>query len=294
MKPLSQSDPRWASKKLGTGTIRDRGCTVTCLAMLAGTTPDRIVDEANFTTSGAILWASLKSLQFIWRGYSYNNDAVLDAIRKYKGCLVEVNMPQAPGGKHWVLYIGGGRMNDPLTGKTESTSKYVPTGYCVLKPLQTTNPDMSDTHTIPKKTFEELVGKSSQRDKVVNHFNLDIGHAEENLLRDRLKEIIDTKKERIDSLEKTIIAEKEDRLEAETDFKTEIEQLNTSIKQLKEDKKELINELESLKGQNGTPTEPLPTDPPPPQVGEGFTWQEIFKIIKNKLKELYAKLNNAK
>jgi hypothetical protein len=140
MTPLKQCDPRWGSKKLGTGNICDRGCVVTACAMLAGTTPDKIVDEANFTTGGAILWQSLKSIKFIWRGYSYDNAKVLQAIKDYGGCLVEVSMPQAPGGKHWVLFIGDGKMNDPLTGKTENTSKYTPTGYCILEPIKQGEP----------------------------------------------------------------------------------------------------------------------------------------------------------
>jgi hypothetical protein len=134
--PLSQKDPRWASKKLGTGTIKDRGCTVTALAMLAGTTPDKIVDEAGFTDSGAIYWQTLKSLRFIWRGYTYEDDKVLEAIKIYGGCLVEVSSPNAPGGKHWVLAIGNGRILDPIDGKEKPFSTYSPTGYCVLEPLQ--------------------------------------------------------------------------------------------------------------------------------------------------------------
>jgi hypothetical protein len=186
--PLKQSDPRWGSKKLGTGTIADRGCTVTCCAMLSGTTPDKIVDEANFTTAGAILWASLKSLKFIWRGYTYENDKVLQAIKDYGGCLVEVSMPQAPGGKHWVLFIGEGKMNDPLTGKTENTSKYTPTGYCILEPLQTTNNDM------PNLT-DEIIGKSSQRDKVVSHYKFAIGTAKDDELLIEIQKIINKLKD---------------------------------------------------------------------------------------------------
>ncbi|MEA2056594.1 MAG: hypothetical protein U9O78_02700 [Patescibacteria group bacterium] len=142
--PLKQGDPKWRNKKLGTGTIGDRGCTCTCLAMLAGTTPDKIVDEAQFTAGGAIYWQTLKSLKFIWRGYKYENDRVLKAIKDYGGCLVQFKSPQASGGKHWCLFIGDGRMIDPLTGRENRTSKYGnPTGYCILEPLQTTNNDMS-------------------------------------------------------------------------------------------------------------------------------------------------------
>lgn len=164
MKPLKQCDPKWGSKKLGTGTICDRGCTVTCCAMLAGTTPDKIVKEAQFTKHGAIYWQTLKSLKFHWRGYKYENDKVLKAIKDYGGCLVEVSMPSAPGGKHWVLAIGNGKIIDPLDGKEKPFSTYKPTGYAILETKQA---DMSNTIQIKKSTFEELVGKSTKYDEFV-------------------------------------------------------------------------------------------------------------------------------
>ena len=54
MQLLSQRDPRWAKVKLGTGTIADRGCTVTALAMLLGATPDVLAAKCRFTPDGAI------------------------------------------------------------------------------------------------------------------------------------------------------------------------------------------------------------------------------------------------
>lgn len=165
MKTLKQCDARWGSKKLGNSNLCNIGCVCTCCAMLAQTTPDKIVDEASFTASGAIYWQTLKSLKFHWRGYKYENDKVLKAIKDYGGCLVEVNMPNAPGGKHWVLYTGNKKMNDPLTGKIESTSKYTPTGYCILEPIK--QEENTDTMQIKKETFEKLVTKSDAYDKFV-------------------------------------------------------------------------------------------------------------------------------
>lgn len=136
--PLKQCDPRWASKKLGNKTLCQIGCTCTALAMLGGITPDRVVDNADFTPEGAIYWQSLNRLGFTfhWRGYAYENEKVLGAIEKYGACLVEVLHPS--GIKHWVLFIGNKKMLDPLTGKEEATSKYPNlTGYCILEaPVQ--------------------------------------------------------------------------------------------------------------------------------------------------------------
>lgn len=257
--PLKQSDPRWATKKLGTGNIADRGCVVVCLAMLASTTPDKIVDEANFTSGGAILWASLKSLKFIWRGYTYENDKVLQAIKDYKGCLVEVSMPQAPGGKHWVLFIGDGKMNDPLTGKTESTSKYTPTGYCILEPLQTNNDTMPNIN-------DEIIGKSSQRDKVVGHYKLDIGTAKDDELLIKIQEMVKKLEDDLSS-ERSKVKRLESELEQANktkvllemdlakenekvkDANTKIFNLNQEVIDLKTTNKNNEKEISELKGE---------------------------------------------
>ena len=44
IQPLNQRDARWKDIKLGFGntTIGGYGCTITCVAMLAGLTPDDV------------------------------------------------------------------------------------------------------------------------------------------------------------------------------------------------------------------------------------------------------------
>jgi uncharacterized coiled-coil protein SlyX len=257
MTPLKQCDPRWGSKKLGNSNLCNIGCTCTCLAMLAGTTPDKIVDEAQFTSGGAIYWQSLKSLKFIWRGYSYDNAKVLQAIKDYGGCLVEVSMPQAPGGKHWVLFIGDGKMNDPLTGKNENTSKYTPTGYCVLEPLQTTNNDMSDL--IKKygcKTIEELDSK------IFEHVGLNWGNADD---KDN-KSFLASDRRKVKRLEGELEQIKKDKVLLDMDLKKESEKirdantkifnlnetiadLKTTIRQNEDKIKELNGEIKKLKAE---------------------------------------------
>ena len=141
MKKLKQSDPRWSSKKLGNSVIGAIGCTCTCAAMAADTTPDKVVEACDFTANGSIYWQSLikVGLKFHWRGYKYENDEVLMAISDYGFCLVEVLHPS--GIKHWVIFIGGGKMIDPLTGKECLTSKYKKlTGFCVLENIKSEEP----------------------------------------------------------------------------------------------------------------------------------------------------------
>ena len=195
MKTLRQCNTRWGSKKLGTGTICDRGCTVTSISMLSGTTPDIIVNKADFTSSGAILWQSLSkaNIRFEWRGYKYNNADVAQAIKDYGGCLVEVKLANSAGGKHWVLFVGDKKMHDPITGKIESTSKYgVPTGYCILEPLQTNNEPMSDPLKECLKQHDKLVTDAVRKDSKVED----------------LKETIKDKNEELATKEKQVSAQK--------------------------------------------------------------------------------------
>jgi hypothetical protein len=149
MQLLSQRDLKWASVKLGTGTISDRGCTITALAMLLGTTPDVLASKCRFTADGAIYWDSVSAVggQFVFRGYVYDNNAVLSAIKNAGGCLVEVKAANQVGGKHWVLYTGNQKLYDPWDGKEKSTSTYPSvTGYAYIKPL---NRSISTPLTLP-------------------------------------------------------------------------------------------------------------------------------------------------
>ena len=136
-KPLKQTDPRWANKKLGNSNLGKIGCVCTCAAMAAGTTPDKVVDACDFTPTGEIYWTSLAKigLSFVWRGYKYSNSEVLKYIADCGFCLVEVLHPS--GIKHWILAIGGGKILDPLTGRECSLSKYKNlTGFCSLKNIK--------------------------------------------------------------------------------------------------------------------------------------------------------------
>jgi len=152
--------------------------------------------------------------------------------------------------------------------------------YGVLRPKV----NMSDTHTIPSETFEELVGKATQRDSVINQFGFDIGFAEGDLLAQKLQKAFDEQTEKIKSLEKRIVEEKQNRVEQEAVLMGKIEQLNSTIDQERYDKKRLVDELEEADKRISTLEAQLPGDAPLPQVGTGFTWREIFEIVINKFK----------
>lgn len=138
MTVLGQRDPKWANIKLGFSNtyIKDYGCTITCLAMIIGTTPDVVNDRMKavngFAQGNLVIWdkipAAFPGIQ-IQRVWSYNNDDVKAHI---PNVLVEVPaVPIGGTGSHWVVYIGNQKLNDPWLGKERPTSDFPnPTGYC--------------------------------------------------------------------------------------------------------------------------------------------------------------------
>lgn len=125
-----QCDPRWGNSQLGTSnsTLCKEGCLVTCLADLAGMTPPKANSKLTFTNKKLVNWTSANNLglRFVSRVRSYDNSAVLEAIKKYGYCLVEVDYDGNAQTRdtHWVIFIGGGLLLDPLTGQRHRTSKY--------------------------------------------------------------------------------------------------------------------------------------------------------------------------
>ena len=135
----SQRDNRWRRKKLGFSnlTIGSHGCTITCLAMVSGLTPDEVNERLKrnngFAQKNLVIWkkTTCLGLEFIWRGWKYENEKVKEAIKKYGFCLVNVLAGKV---KHWVVFIGNQRMVDPWDGKEKPTSTYKKLlGYCIVK-----------------------------------------------------------------------------------------------------------------------------------------------------------------
>ena len=153
----SQRDAKWKNTKLGYGstTIGRFGCTITALAQLLllngynetpATVNEKLKANKGFVgdNKNLIVWEAIVKAfkaKHLKRGYSYNNAEVLDAIKKYKGCLIEVDGAKIGAPKHWVLYIGNGKALDPWTGKEISTSYYPPIGYSVISVEQINQPE---------------------------------------------------------------------------------------------------------------------------------------------------------
>jgi hypothetical protein len=137
MTPLSQRDPKWASKVFGdpehsTSKIGDYGCLLTCLAMVSSLTPDVLNDklvEVHGWQNDLLIWGKVKeAIPFDFKfPVAFDNDAVKQEIVTNGFCVVWVDFDgkiTTPSDMHWVVYIGNQQMIDPWTGTTKSTGWY--------------------------------------------------------------------------------------------------------------------------------------------------------------------------
>lgn len=163
----------------GTGSIKAYGCTLACLSAISGIeilklhTMLRGTSFADSAFAGAsknlINWTKLSQytngkINFIWRGYGYDQAKINDAITKHGFCLVEV---LNSGTKHWIVAIGNKKALDPLTGGEIPTNKYPSwTGWSEIEIKgEVMNDDMME---IKKTDFENLVKKSTAYDEFAN------------------------------------------------------------------------------------------------------------------------------
>jgi len=169
----SQRDKKWGEKYLGFSRtkIKDAGCTITCLAMVAGLTPDeaneRLKKVNGFAQKNLVIWKKITclGLEFIWRGYKYENEKVKEAIRKYGFCLVNVLAGKV---KHWVLFIGNQKMIDPWDGREKSTSTYKKLlGYCIIKEIKASEIPYKKELEECLKAHKSLMDQLSAKDKEI-------------------------------------------------------------------------------------------------------------------------------
>lgn len=175
MKIYSQNDPEWKSKILGFGkanktTIGTDGCTITCVGMLADIDPNatnnRLIAVKGYAASSPdvynlILWAKIKdaipTLEFEWRGYTFDAHRVEDAVSRNGGCLVEVDATPIKGFKHWVLYRPNNKIYDPFDGKEKDRSAYKPIGYSIINITLTPPPSPSKKMVaLPQEEVDQL------------------------------------------------------------------------------------------------------------------------------------------
>ena len=242
-----QRDDRWKNKKIGNSnsSIGNFGCTITCLAMLAGITPDDVntrLTRVNGYQVDLILWQKIKEaipwLEFEWRGYVYENDNVLLTIEREGGCLVEVDYDgklDTPKDKHWVLFIGNQRMYDPWTGRECATSKYpIKTGYAVIK--------------VYNKPIEEPVNDMTEAEKKILQYIKESGATEGDVRQgiayvkdgtvSKLEKDVEDLKTSLNSLEEKVLEinlKLEDKEENILAYQKDIKTANKTISKLSED-----------------------------------------------------------
>lgn len=131
--PLSQRDPRWKNKKLGTSnvTIGNYGCFITSIAMVLGTTPDivnnTLKDNGGYYKGNLVIWQKVVEL---FGGdmpvvlAPYDNTVAKSYVDRGVPVMVIVDGAPIGASMHMVVYIGNGKMIDPWTGTIEPTGKY--------------------------------------------------------------------------------------------------------------------------------------------------------------------------
>lgn len=169
----SQRDNRWKDEKIGNSnsSIGNYGCTITCIAMLAEITPSEVnkrLTGVNGFLYDLVIWTKIEEaipwLKFEFRGWTYDNSKVTQAIENNGACLVQVDWDGSPRTtrKHWVLFIGDKKMQDPWTGTTEPTSKYpLLTGYSLINKGKMTDLEVCLEQHV------QLVKEAGEKDKKI-------------------------------------------------------------------------------------------------------------------------------
>jgi hypothetical protein len=296
---FSQTDPKWANDKHGTSnyTLRQTGCTITALASLLShygvnetprTVNQKLTQNNGYLNGNLLIWSAIPkiwpNMRFVERLYSYDNNRV----RANLPCLVEVSMPQAPGGKHWIIFRGGGQMIDPLDGKTKPTSTYTPTGAAIIRGEVVSNPGtMPETalqeclkqHTqlvteleAEKRKNTSLVEESQKKDQEIQRLKGEVAEKSSALktVRDELSQFIETLASKLstiadksevigavdrlitneDAQEKKIRQLEKSQAVFESEKKEEIADLKKSIEKLREQNDAQIKQIQELSEQN--------------------------------------------
>jgi len=116
MKNWSMKDKRWGEMKIGNTQLKlkDYGCLVVSLSMLADRFPDNVLDILNrnncFDKNGLLisdLAAKILGLEYLGKGFTLPDHP----------CIAETNhfAPKIP--QHFFVWLGDSKIIDPLDGK---------------------------------------------------------------------------------------------------------------------------------------------------------------------------------
>ena len=190
VKPLSQRDPRWANKKLGTSntTIGDFGCTLTCMTMLCNyygfeETPESLnratVENNGFVNGNLYVWTSISKIhpQIKLLGNiltplpvtSSQFRAIDRELEVGRPVVIQVDMnpTDAPVQMHYVLITskesGEYKIADPWYGDIVNLSRYGKAETTIQQflfyegPVPAQEPDCETIKREYQEKIEELV-----------------------------------------------------------------------------------------------------------------------------------------
>jgi len=289
MTPISQRDPKWGNITIGNSTskISAYGCTITCVAMLADTTPD--VVNAFLTAVGGfsvdrIIWTKINETKLglhfpdMGRQYVYNDVAVREAIEKNGGCLVEVDFDgvvATPSDRHWVLYIGNHQLIDPWTGTIKPTSSYpLVKGYAIIEKNNEQNDLTSSEENILQFLREQNADEGKVREAFGSLTDKIALQGQVQTLTEKITGLeasqIDLQKQ-IDNLSSKLIEEQK----SEADWQKELMTARNSLENELEQNALIDEERKRFKRLYEEALVKFPTQ---------YTWKDIYLLIIKKLK----------
>lgn len=264
VKVFSQRDPKWRNNQHGTSnsTIGETGCTISVIASMlvhAGydTDPARLnkllTDNDGYAQGNLVVWTVIPKLfpkvKWVYRYYEYKNDLAREWIKE-KGILPIVQVGAAPiggapGGKHWVGFVGDMKSIDPWTGTIKDTSTWEPSGMALYE-YTPKGQDMSEC-LVPntpenRETYDKIVGNSGKADALAKYLGL--GDKADNVSSDSMIKSIAARVGNADALRSDVAKWK-------TEAENRVEQVSRLEQQLS-DKDKLYKDL--LTGQNNAQT----------------------------------------
>ena len=250
MKILSQRDEHWKDKKLGNSnlTIGNYGCVVTALAMMFDSTPDRVNDylKKHGGFKGAnVIWAKIPG--FIKIGWTYNNAAVLAAIKKYGACMVRTDFDGNPrtDGDHYVVFIGKHRLADPWVGKERPTSAYTLLKGYIIFDIEKGKKAFMNTDTDPLqeclKQHTHLMELLTKKDKKLDEIRKQLGKCQKAL------EAPDLVRKNLMKANRELRAKDRENTKTLTNWQTKIKLLTTRVNKLAVKNQKLATEKQDYK-----------------------------------------------